>query len=1003
MMPAGAAFCTVVAKNYLARARVLAASLRRQHPGAPVYVLLVDEPDGCFDPAAEPFTTLFLGDLDLPRPREFRFRYGVVELSTAVRPFLLRALLDRGHSPLVYLDPDTRVYAPLARAFEALERCTVLLTPHLLDPLDGQPPGERSILLSGAYNMGFLGVRRGRESADLLRWLSDRLERECLMDPANGLFVDQRWMDLAPGLVDGVQVLRDPGYNVGHWNVRQRRLAGTVAAPRADGRPLVMFHFSGFRPEQPGRLSRYDQGPQTEEPLAGLLAQYREELLAAGHEESSAWPYSHGTFTDGHAVGAEMRALFREQPPGRFPDPFAAEGESFRRWAVTELDRRAEAEAPPAPTSPGTVTVRLEDLAPIVQRILATRDDVRLAYLAPDGRVDWRGLRTWLEHDGIREFELKPEWCAEWGGDRSTVVSRLIALYDRHPDLRRRFPMAFVEEHDAPAFAAWIEEHAAAEGLGPSDLDHLRRLREAGPVRQIREIHALRPDVRAAYPAALAWPVDAGFLGWLSHSGQGEHGLPGEWGLWFARSQDQHACLRVHRSYETRPDWRDAHPQGLTALGRTRFLAWLKEQGAAELGPHPEAVARLCAPGLQAPLEELRGLCASDPGFAGRFPGALRDLHDTERLLAWLRAQAADPQGVAPEWVDAVERGLHAQGMLGHGVTVRNGPAPRAGELGRSTARALEAVGYPFAPEAEDAGGGTLPFALVHVDGASVAGLGARERAPGRHVIAYWGWEMEDGPADRDVLGRCDEVWTWSRHAAAVLAATSPVPVQTMWPALDMPTPAPAAKERDGGDVTFLFVFEAGGSTERKNPAGLIRAFRAAFRPDDRVRLLIQATGAAAREDLRLLEDAAAGLRVTLREGPADVPSLVASCDAYVSLHRAEGFGRALAEAMAAGRPVVATYTSGNVDFMMPWSCFPVPCTQVAVPGHPPETAPWAEPDLEAAAHLMRAVYEDPDRAAEVAARGQSEVRRLLSPRACGERMQERFRALRRMGLAGPS
>ena len=129
------AFCTIVAKNYLAYARVLMDSLRRHHPDAAAYVLLVDDPTGFFDPAKEPFTVLQLADIPLPRPRELCFRYELLELATAVKPFFMAQLFARGHSPVIYLDPDIRLYRPLDRVLAALSEAQVALTPHITAPL----------------------------------------------------------------------------------------------------------------------------------------------------------------------------------------------------------------------------------------------------------------------------------------------------------------------------------------------------------------------------------------------------------------------------------------------------------------------------------------------------------------------------------------------------------------------------------------------------------------------------------------------------------------------------------------------------------------------------------------------------------------------------------------------------------------------------------------------------------------------------------------------------
>jgi glycosyltransferase involved in cell wall biosynthesis len=123
-------------------------------------------------------------------------------------------------------------------------------------------------------------------------------------------------------------------------------------------------------------------------------------------------------------------------------------------------------------------------------------------------------------------------------------------------------------------------------------------------------------------------------------------------------------------------------------------------------------------------------------------------------------------------------------------------------------------------------------------------------------------------------------------------------------------------------------------------------------------------------------------------------------------LHRAEGFGYTLAEAMALERPVIATHYSGNVDFMTPWNSFPVPYRLVEMPedrGRYRQGSVWAEPDLEAAADSMRVVFRDRGRAAEVARRGREDVTAQLSSRACGERILARLDVLARGLVRGPA
>jgi glycosyltransferase involved in cell wall biosynthesis len=277
-------------------------------------------------------------------------------------------------------------------------------------------------------------------------------------------------------------------------------------------------------------------------------------------------------------------------------------------------------------------------------------------------------------------------------------------------------------------------------------------------------------------------------------------------------------------------------------------------------------------------------------------------------------------------------------------------------------------------------------------------------------AIGYCTWELETPPRAWAGTARAfDEVWTLSHFSARALAPTSPVPVQVMWPAI--PEAAEAVPEVGTGRAllpadeafTVLFVFDLWSRMERKNPLGLVEAFERAFCGDAGARLVIKAGGARQHPDeLRRLREAAAGRRVLLLEEDLsrdEVLALMRACDVYASLHRAEGFGLTIAEAMALGKPVVATHYSGNTDFMTPWNSFPVPYRLVELPADDhvyPRGSVWAEPDLDAAASALRDIRRDPERARVVAERGRADVRAKLSAEACGRRMLTRLRSLAR-------
>lgn len=127
-------FMTIIAKNYLAHARVLMASVEEQHPGAPRLVVLADEVEDSFDPEQERFQVIRSSELDLPDSRWFHFRYHTLELTTGVKPFALRKALELlDVESVIYLDADIRLFAPLDTVLEALDEASIVLTPHVID------------------------------------------------------------------------------------------------------------------------------------------------------------------------------------------------------------------------------------------------------------------------------------------------------------------------------------------------------------------------------------------------------------------------------------------------------------------------------------------------------------------------------------------------------------------------------------------------------------------------------------------------------------------------------------------------------------------------------------------------------------------------------------------------------------------------------------------------------------------------------------------------------
>jgi glycosyltransferase involved in cell wall biosynthesis len=200
----------------------------------------------------------------------------------------------------------------------------------------------------------------------------------------------------------------------------------------------------------------------------------------------------------------------------------------------------------------------------------------------------------------------------------------------------------------------------------------------------------------------------------------------------------------------------------------------------------------------------------------------------------------------------------------------------------------------------------------------------------------------------------------------------------------------------------FLFAFDYLSTVERKNPWGLVDAFEAAFAPGEGPLLVIKSINAERRPDqaerLRLRVHGSSD--VLLLENYLDAEdrdALVALCDCYVSLHRSEGLGLTMAEAMGLGKPVIATGYSGNLQFMTEANSFLVPWTPTSIPtGCEPYPAggTWAEPDLEVAARLMRTVLEDGELAAARGRQGAEDIRTLHSAEVVGRQVSARLAEL---------
>ena len=306
--PTNPCLLTIGSHNRRAGVTVLVESFLKHHPSARIFVCLVDRPNSSEKPIRIPGTVFYADELALPGGRRFLFKYQAFELCCALKPYAMAHVLERYTlSHLLYLDSDILVTAPF---WDDLQKewanHAILLTPHLVRlPVDVSTEFQRSLLQHGMYNGGFVAVKQDSDTRRFLNCWAKLLESQCTFDPMNNVYVDQRWLDLLAASTNTVGVLRDPGLNVGYWNLHERRLEqGLKGAWIVNNQPLKFFHFSGFdRDHLTSKTSCSDTN------ALKIGYDYSRLLDDSGEQRWSELPYGWDSYCDGSSIPLAHRDL----------------------------------------------------------------------------------------------------------------------------------------------------------------------------------------------------------------------------------------------------------------------------------------------------------------------------------------------------------------------------------------------------------------------------------------------------------------------------------------------------------------------------------------------------------------------------------------------------------------------------------------------------------------------------------------------------------------------
>lgn len=884
---------TIVSRNYFHYALNLMASVAVHLPGCQRVVVICDQLDG-LDVGTSGIELLGIEALGIEAIDRMVVHYTILELNTAIKPFAFSKLFERANAQhVVYFDPDIQLYSTGAPLLNVLQQADVVLTPHLLAPLDDdRHPSDLAILQSGTYNLGFLALTQSANSQRLLTWWQQKLVRECVVDIPRGLFTDQKWMDLVPGLFERVHIERDAGWNVAYWNLKHRLVQHTTAGYSVNGGALFFFHFSGYDPRF-AAISKHQDRYQLNDCSAAtqaLFADYTQNLLSAGRERFAALPYAFACLADGTPLPECARQLIRKELDWTeaLPDLRSLAG---ARYLVDFLTAPVDGQRPM--------------VSKLALQLYESRDDLRAAF--PDVL------------GGHRQAFV--DWFAQAAGPEAGIFGALAGVATAAqpkpaaPPVETARATQPLPPQGVPAAAAHLQPAGQAPVLAAPPLTYSLNVAPA----------------RAVWPFRLAYRL-----------------------AWKARH-----VLRPMTTLAFRQ-------QARSSLIRLAFPATARA---------PDAAAAALAP--QAAVQSVQPAGVTVIGYVQAESGVGESARATLRALAATQV----PHSLFDFRVGNVSR-------MGEAVDTRLAS-------GRQHAVSLFHVNADQLPLARTFLG-EAPFSVAH-------------------RIGFWAWELENFPPEwHGAFGHVDEVWVPSSFCQRAIAACSPVPVLVFPHAIEIPDQLVPDRARFGlraSSVAFLAMADMMSIAERKNPFGAVEAFAAAFGDGAADVELVVKISNPERDDAafrRLQALAASCPGIHLRVDPLDRPtlnSLIDSVDCFVSLHRSEGFGLVIAEAMARGKVVVATGWSGNMDFMTAHNSLPVDyvlATLGSDSGPYKQGERWAIASPVDAVAKLHLVALDAALRLRLGARARADCQRQLAPGVVGAGMAARLQTIFSAKRLGP-
>lgn len=871
------AFFTIVSRNYIPYAVTLCHSIEKQYPESNIFVAVSDEyqrSDTQF--FSDRVVIIDIESLNLPNKPRFLFRYDVMELSTGIKPYVFQYLFKvKNFERLVYLDPDIYLYSPL-NELEALfnEGASIVLTPHMLSPIeDDFIPGELEIMRAGAYNLGFLGVARSAQSSLMLAWWAKKLEKEGINDIEKGLFTDQKWMDLVPGLFEGVVILRQPSYNVAYWNLGQRSITRDENdSINVDGRPLRFFHFSGVEPLNTLSFSKHQNrfSYNSIGLLKPLFLEYLKKLLSNRYEEFIKIPNKYSYYENGEVIDRAMRVYFRNYlDDGEIRDPFRELNHEYFRDAPDKLSNKK-----------------------IISKYLVGFQEAN-----PDLRM----------RSNLSNFDYEESFLKQMNQGFGYINYKV-------PE---KFRMS------TPVNYQNIENKRMNSPLKTINLRIVKGKINTFFYELYLKNKTLYKLVKFIIPKKIIFRI--------------VHGSK-------YHNTDLHALLDKEVQAGLALDFNKTQTHYDYFKNKLSYLQKNYFKGVSLIG-------------------YIRG----DFGVA----------QNTRAIASSLKSSGANFSILA----------LTAKDTHSESVTTFD----KFVEIKKRYAVKLLCLNADQTEEFNDK--------LINFFGGWKG-----------YTIGNWFWELPKFPDEwKKSLEVVDELWAPSKFIEAALNTWTSKKIVHMPVAVEFECNNYFNREffsLPKDKFCFLFSYDLYSFSSRKNPEAVLEAFNKAFEPsDDRVRLVLKVSYADKRraDFNNLLNLTSTDSRIIIINkilAREEMYGLINSCDSYISLHRSEGFGLGMAEAMYLGKPVIGTAYSGNMDFMHKENSYLVDYTLIDVPKDEYpfwENQVWADPEVDSAAKGMAKILDDIEYRERIAKEGKKTIREKHSFAYVGGLMNERLNEIYKM------